>query len=163
MNIIAVTGTVAGSLAILASSSSVASAASQDPNLTDGRRQDSRAAAPVCTGAAVFDDLHPSGADASMHGWWVVTAGCAPGDHAVLTGRLQAKAPDGNWVYVGEPARKDVVYPGGGSNNRIPLRVTCRGAGPNTFRAEMDIDLVGYVDDPLKSYSKEFPAYPCTY
>lgn len=127
-----------------------------------GQQQDLRAKAPACVGRAIFDNIHPSGADYSMHGWWEMVDGCAPGDTANLTGQLQAKAPDGHWVYVGAPGGKTGTFERGGSANRMPFRVTCRSAAMTTYRAEMDIDLVGYVDDPRKDYSQEYTV-PCGY
>ncbi len=51
---------------------------------------------------------------------------------------------------------KKTVYSGGGSANRAQSRYLCNGYARKEFRAWVDVDVVGVVDAPNRTYSSAF-------
>ena len=99
-----------------------------------------------------------------MHGWWEKKGVPKPtkATKAVVQVWLQAQSPvDHKWRNVGYG--KGTYSPGPGSGKWANARVTCKVgpiAGPYKFRAEVDVDLVGYADSPERVYGAT-AAYNC--
>lgn len=98
--------------------------------------------------------------DVSVHGWWEKTpVKATPAKKAVVTVWLQAKGhwSGASWFTAGY--NKGTVAPGPGSGRWVSARVTCKqgpigGDGKYSFRAKVDVDLVGYADSPEKAYGR---------
>jgi len=83
----------------------------------------------------------------SAHGWWVRVTGRA----TLARVTVQIQQHWGGWVNVGQRGNK-VVRSGGGSGNRATARTRChRYKGKTyTYRSVVDVDIIGYPDDPNK-------------
>lgn len=108
----------------------------------------SQAADDVCFFYTRGDYVHPSGGDASGHGWWD-NIDC-PTSLAVVTVQLEEYYSDGVWRKKGTVG-KATVRSGGGSGNRATGRGACNGGTAKTgWRSVVDVDLVGISDSPDK-------------
>lgn len=152
------------SLAPQAAAASVASVGTRGVNAHPGSVGDSGGGSVVeanldaagVTKVATFivdgDDAHISRsapATASAHGYWIKVTTKAT--RAVVTIWLQVKVGS-KWKTVG--SQKKTVKSGGGKGRRATARMTCA-AGPiakrPVYRSVIDVDLVGYVDDPRRA------------
>lgn len=119
-----------------------------------------------CTFDGKTDRIHysktplPGGAPrpptASVHAWWVEKYNCLPGTQAKLEVQLQTRNPDGVWADRGDIGVNPKAYAGGGSSNWAEANFLCKGLAKNTWRAEIDIDLIASIDPPNKHHSKEW-------
>lgn len=109
----------------------------------------------ACVFNGESDNIHRSGTDLSVHAWWRHGGGWCGTDLAVVRVNLQIYRL-GFWWDVGSVGTK-TVYAGGGSANRAVARVYC-GATTElfTFRAKIDVDLVGVPDTPWANYGPEY-------
>ncbi|TQL02935.1 hypothetical protein FBY24_2023 [Cellulomonas sp. SLBN-39] len=108
-----------------------------------------------------IDSIHYSStppATLSVHGWWI-NVNCTKDIKAVVTTQLQKKNSIGLWVDVGSRGVK-TVYSGGGSANRSTSRYACTSGSAHSFRAWVDVDVVGIPDLPDKYYHPE-ASFPC--
>ena len=115
---------------------------------------------PVQRGASWFesrfgDNVHLSIGDASGHGWWV--NGDCNATQAIVTVQLQQYI-NGSWVDAGSPGSK-TVYSGGGSANRAVARARCNTSTWTAWRSEIDVDLIGIPDTPVKLYTSTTNLY----
>ncbi|MEU3963301.1 hypothetical protein AB0F42_26425 [Streptomyces buecherae] len=95
------------------------------------------------------DDVHWSHTvkgNLNAHGWWENMGG--PAKKAKVTVQIQVK--DGKkWRTLNTAAK--TVYSGGGSGKRAAAAWKCTNLiVKNSFRSVIDVDLVGYKDDPSK-------------
>lgn len=112
-----------------------------------------KAAAALCSADQLVDYAHISKSPpraVQAHGWWR-NVNCKA-TLAKVTVQVQKKNVLGLWVDVGQPGSSTVAS-GGGAGNRATARYTCNGTGTHTFRAWVDVDIVGVADLPNKTYS----------
>lgn len=108
------------------------------------------------------DEVHVSGGDASVHGWWVKTGGTCP-LKAYVWVELQAWRCIKIWDLPGDildvwdcsfdPVSRSstrLVYAGGGSANRVTARKACASTSPVTWRAIVDVDIPNQNDSADK-------------
>lgn len=101
------------------------------------------------------DDPHkPSGTNyASIHGWWLKSAGTCP-SKANVDVYLQAYGcgPFGcQWITVDSGSGD--YYAGGGSGKRANARLTCASSAVVGWRGYTDVDLPGIIDPSGVTYS----------
>ena len=99
---------------------------------------------------------HRSGADVSVHGYWEHAFGWCP-PTAVVTVWLQQRECSTPWWchWVDRAVSSGEVREGGGSGKRVTARVRCTSSQSTKWRGAVDVDLVGYYDDPLITYGDE--------
>lgn len=114
----------------------------------------------VCVAGVNFDTIHISTWDpknpdtVSQHAaWYDLNKACPRGMKIRLQLQLQTRNPDGLWAHRGKRGQKD-VYAGGGSANRVAANFVCIGSRRNTWRGELDADMLGRMDPPGKQRSK---------
>lgn len=103
----------------------------------------------ICRFRMEGDYVHISFGDASGHGWWV-NIDCEA-TQAIVTVQLQQYI-NGSWEDAGSPGSK-TVYSGGGSANRAVGRAHCNNSITTSWRSEIDVDVIGILDTPLKYYT----------
>ncbi|WP_229070290.1 hypothetical protein [Actinoplanes sp. DH11] len=85
----------------------------------------------------------------SSHGCWKKAGGGAT--WAVVTAWLQVKR-NGKWVQLDKDNK--TIRQGCGSKARVPVNELCKGiVAWSDYRGIVDVDIVGYLDPPIKSYS----------
>lgn len=108
----------------------------------------------LCVFGSRTDHPHRSGGDVSVHGWWVYIWGACP-QFAWVTVWLQQEECSTpywcRWVNRG-PRSMKMVREGGGAGNRATARVACASTQTTRWRGAVDVDLIGYFDDPLVEY-----------
>ena len=99
---------------------------------------------------------HRSGADVSVHGYWEHAFGFCP-PTAVVTVWLQQYECSTPWWcrWVNRAESSGEVREGGGHGKRVTARVRCISTQTTKWRGAVDVDLVGYYDDPLITYGDE--------
>lgn len=108
----------------------------------------------LCVFGSRTDHPHRSGGDVSVHGWWVYIWGVCPQFAWVKVWLQQEECPTPywcRWVNRGPQSTK-MVRQGGGAGNRATARVACTSTQTTRWRGAVDVDLIGYFDDPLVEY-----------
>lgn len=88
----------------------------------------------------------------TAHGWWD-NVNCRT-SKAVVRVRIQYLNSWGNWKTVGDEG-KEKVSAGGGSDHRSTARLGCASSRERQFRSQIDVDLMGIIDDRYKLYTSE--------
>ena len=83
------------------------------------------------------------------HGWWD-NVNCRT-SKAVVRVRIQYLTSWGNWRTVGDQG-KEKISAGGGSD-RSTARAGCQTSRERQFRSQIDVDLMGIIDDRFKLYT----------
>lgn len=104
------------------------------------------------------DEPHRSGADVSVHGTWHEWGWSFCPEFARVTVWLQKEVCSTpywcQWVNRGYSSSK-VVREGGGRGNRATARVACDSNQLTKWRGVVDVDILGYNDDPALDYGPE--------
>lgn len=104
-----------------------------------------------CNPGSDMDNIHYSKGDVSVHGWWY--KGDCSNNRAEVTVKLEALWCDPlgcRWI---DPPQSpvtpnhDIVYPGGGSANRVVARGPCASGVKTGWRATVEVDVQGEVDN----------------
>ena len=119
-----------------------------------------------CTFKTLSDNIHWSGEQLSVHGWWDVvppSTGCP--SHAEVETMLQGVWCDFRveacwWKKVDKQEKR--VRPGGGRGKRSNARTSCVSSRMTGFRSVIDVDLVGMSDpdNKLKSSPGDWACKP---
>ena len=123
-----------------------------------------------CTYRTRSDDIHYSGSQLSVHGWWetVSSTGCpSKADVNVQLQGLMCQSYVGFevcwWETVQPDGEEDAnLWPGGGRGKRVTGRSDCASNTGTGFRSVVDVDLVGIWDPSQKlvSAGEEFQCRP---
>ena len=117
----------------------------------------STATAGDCTYMTRSDNLHESGNDISVHGWWEIVQPSTCPSRADVTTELQGVWCDfwiGRCWWRRAGGDDDRIRPSGGRGKRVTARVTCVSNEATGFRSMVDVDLPGVVDPANKAYSE---------
>ena len=116
------------------------------------------------------DDIHHSGSQLSVHGWWetVSSTGCpSKADVNVQLQGLMCQSYWGIevcwWETIQPDGEDDAnLWPGGGSGKRVTGRSDCASNIGTGFRSVVDVDLVGIWDpsQKLESAGEELQCRP---
>lgn len=106
-----------------------------------------------CTYKSISDDIHWSGPELSVHGWWdkVSSTGCP--SRAEVETMLQGVWCDprvGGCWWKKVHKQEKIIRPGGGRGKRSNARTSCVSSDMIGFRSVIDVDLVGMSDPPDK-------------
>ena len=123
-----------------------------------------------CTYRTRSDDIHFSGSQLSVHGWWetVSSTGCpSKADVNVQLQGLMCQSfgrIEVCWWETIEPHGEEEanLWPGGGRGKRVTGRSDCASNTGTGFRSVVDVDLVGIWDpsQKLRSAGEEFQCRP---
>ena len=108
----------------------------------------------LCVFEQSADWPHYSYGDVSVHGTWHVLWGTCPTSAHVTVWLQQEECPTPywcRWTKRGQSATA-TVSEGGGSGNRATARVPCSSSNSTRWRGVVDVDLIGYFDEPFVTY-----------
>jgi hypothetical protein len=91
----------------------------------------------ACEPIAAGDNVHKSSGAVSGHGWW--TRGTCPNQKAQVTIYLYEYYEDGTWRL--KDSNSGMVWPGGGSANRVTARRTCDNANLAGWYTNVRVDV----------------------
>lgn len=108
---------------------------------------------PVLPFKSVPQTPHVSDGMASGHGCWKTTNTELKATTAKVTVRLQQfNGNTSSWTTKKKAVK--TVYQGCGGGKDAVAKVACKSSGTRLWRTQVDVNVTGYIDDPLK-FTKE--------
>ena len=116
-----------------------------------------------CEYYGMANRIHVRYSKPTVKAWWVAGDNCPAGLKADVTVQLQSGTTTQNWTNRGPQGQAVDLYPGGQYANWASTEFDgCTGpGGVYNWRAEIDVDIIGYNDPPNKDYSIDSEIIHC--